>query len=86
MVDLLPSLRQSSRPVGHQALALGLPNLSAQIRLPGQTEFALSTFWSVQRDDVVSGSDRSHPRSDLLDDPRAKAASRISNTISDRLK
>ena len=71
MVDLLTTPGDATRPVGHQALALGLADRPTEIGLARETEFALPTFRCVKGDHVVADRQRSHARPDRFDDPRS---------------
>ena len=51
--------------VWHQPLALRSADSGAQIGFAAQAAFALATFRSVERDNVITGFNRSHPSTDF---------------------
>ena len=72
MVDGLPVLGESAGAVGHQPLALGAPDLGAEIGLGALAEDAivLLALGGVAWDYNVARLDRSHSISDGLDNCR----------------
>ena len=51
--------------IGHEALALGLPDRLAQIRFRMQAELAAAALRRIEGNDVVTGGHAGHPRSDF---------------------
>src|SRR5262249_59331903 len=60
--------------VGHEALALRRQERAAEIRAPGDAEFALAALGYVERNHVIADREAGHARAHLLDDARALVA------------
>ncbi len=66
--------REPAAAVRHQPLALGGANGLAQVGLGVQAVFALAAFGRVERDHMIAGRHRGHPRADLDHHARALVA------------
>ena len=74
MQHLLALIGKTRGAVRHQALALGGADRLAEIGFARQTEFALTAFRGVQRDDEIAGLDRGDAGADIAHDTRALMA------------
>ena len=71
MIDWLAILVETAGAIGHQALALGFPDLPAQVGFTGEAEFTFPTLWRVQGNNVISNLDTRDTFADGLNDAAA---------------
>ena len=69
MQDGLTILVEPAGAVGHQTAPLGFPDLLAEVGLAGFAEFALATFWRVERDHMVTHRHAGDALADGFDNP-----------------